>query len=70
VVAAYHCLQDAASSVEPAAFTNQMRARLHHNIATHTHLLHAVLKAQSVPTAIPHGPSALSAQDSILQVRP
>ena len=67
-VNAYHCLQDAASAVEPAAFTNQMRARLHHNIATHAHLLHAVLKMQGVPTSSHHAPCALSTQDGILQL--
>lgn len=65
---AYHCLQDAAAALEPVTTTNHTRARLHHSIGTHTHLLHGVLKVQGAATGRSTGPSAQAAQDLILQL--
>jgi predicted Zn-dependent protease len=68
VLTAYHCLQDAATALEPVTTTNHTRARLHHNIGTHTHLLHGVLKLQGVAAGSARSASAPAVQDLILQL--
>jgi hypothetical protein len=64
----YRCLQEAATSLEPVTTSNHARARLHHSIGTHTHLLHGVLKLQGVATGSSYGPSAQAVQDLIIQL--
>ena len=68
MLVAHHCLQDAATALEPVTITNHARSRLHHSIATHTHLLSSVLKMQGVTTISPHSPSAQANQEMILQL--